>query len=261
MIAMTRRPERGLMLVIRLHAEDIPMSFTSFRNTARVAGCAASITLLAVASAAAQAPAKAYPAMARISAYFAADSNAEIALARTAAPASIARSADILVFGSRGYHRAVSGDNGFTCLVERSWNDAFDNPEFWNPSIRVPICFNAAATRSILPVYLARTAAVLVTHTLSAVRAAAQRDTVPDPAPRSMAMMMSRHGYLADGVGAAGPHVMVFLPNTADSAWGANLAGSPIGATPGDKPSITIFYLPVRQWSDGTPIVPAAAHD
>ena len=68
--------------------------------------------------------------------------------------------------------------------------------------------------------------------------------------------MLSPRGYLADGVGAAAPHLMVFLADMPEAAWGANLPDSPIGATAGDKPSITIFYMPARKWSDGTPYQP-----
>jgi len=64
--------------------------------------------------------------------------------------------------------------------------------------------------------------------------------------------MMSRQGYLADGVGPAGPHVMIYLDVPA-SKWAAGLPGSPIGmALPGYKGSDTVFYLSVSKWSDGT---------
>lgn len=237
------------------------MKPSEYRTLRRAIQAAAAFALVAGARIRAQTPAKSYPQMAALEAYLEPSAADEIALARSAAPASIADSADILVFDAHGYHKLASGRNGFTCLVERSWNDGFDNPEFWNPRIRVPICFNEAAARTVLPVYLARTAAVLGTHSLPAVMRAARMDSVPDPAPGSFAIMMSRRGYLADAVGAAGPHTMVFLANVPGSAWGANLAGSPVGSTPGDKASITIFYLPARQWSDGTPIAPPAQQD
>ena len=72
----------------------------------------------------------------------------EIALARTAAPPSISAEAAVLVLGSRGYEPAVTGKNGFTCFVERSWAAGFADAEFWNPKIRAPNCFNPEATRS-----------------------------------------------------------------------------------------------------------------
>jgi hypothetical protein len=53
--------------------------------------------------------------------YLIADRNAEIALARSAAPASISREAEVLVLGRHSYETAVKGKNGFACIVERSW--------------------------------------------------------------------------------------------------------------------------------------------
>src|SRR5271170_6737303 len=58
--------------------------------------------------------------------------NAEISLARSAAPESISRDADVLVLGPHGYETAVKGANGFVCMVGRGWG-MFDWPEFWNP--------------------------------------------------------------------------------------------------------------------------------
>jgi hypothetical protein len=52
--------------------------------------------------------------------------NAEILLARSAAPDSISSHATILVLGRQGYETAVRGKNGFVCMVERSWMAAFD---------------------------------------------------------------------------------------------------------------------------------------
>jgi len=68
--------------------------------------------------------------------------NAEILLARCAAPDSISRDATILVLGRQGYETAVQGKNGFVCMVERGWMAQFDSPEFWNPKIRGAECLN-----------------------------------------------------------------------------------------------------------------------
>jgi hypothetical protein len=43
--------------------------------------------------------------------------NAEILLARSAAPDSISSEATILVLGQQGYETAVRGKNGFVCMV------------------------------------------------------------------------------------------------------------------------------------------------
>jgi hypothetical protein len=81
-----------------------------------------------------------YPSMAPLGQYLIADRNAEIALARSAAPPSISRDATVMVLGSQGYETAVKGKNGFVCMVERAWMNPFDSPEFWNPRNRSPIC-------------------------------------------------------------------------------------------------------------------------
>jgi hypothetical protein len=86
-----------------------------------------------------------YHGMAPLDQYLMANRNAEIALARSAAPPSISRDAVVLVFEKSGYQTAVEGKNGFTCLVERSWMSPFDSPEFWNPRMRGPICYNQSS--------------------------------------------------------------------------------------------------------------------
>src|SRR5580704_16469573 len=73
------------------------------------------------------------PSMAPVDQYLMADRNAEIALARSAAPKSISGDAEVLVLGRRGYETAAKGKNGFVCVVERSWMAPFDDPEFLNP--------------------------------------------------------------------------------------------------------------------------------
>src|SRR5271169_3585680 len=84
--------------------------------------------------------------------------DAEIALARSAAPPSIAKDATVLVFGRQGYETAIQGTNGFVCNVDRSWMDAFEkSPEFWNPKRRGPVCYNPQAAKTLVPILLIRT--------------------------------------------------------------------------------------------------------
>src|ERR1700730_347851 len=61
-----------------------------------------------------------YPSMAPIEKYLM-DRDAEIALARSAAPPSISRDATVVILGKNGYETAVEGKNGFICIVERGW--------------------------------------------------------------------------------------------------------------------------------------------
>src|SRR6202140_4684539 len=99
-----------------------------------------------------------YPSMAPLDQYLIADRNAEIALARTAAPPSISQDATVMVLGRHGYETAVEGKNGFVCNVERAWMGSFENdPEFWNPKNRGPVCYNPPAASADLPITLIRT--------------------------------------------------------------------------------------------------------
>lgn len=213
--------------------------------------------VLCMATTVASAGAAVYPRMAPIAQYEAASRAEEIALARSAAPASIADHAQILSLGKHGYETAVAGRNGFVCLVARSWDLGFGNPEFWNPKIRAPECFNAAGARSVLPHYLERTRWVLAgrsvaaMHALATAAAAAGKGMKPDPG--SICYMMSRRGYLNDAVaGPWHPHVMTFALRVAPAAWGANLAGSPMAADDTNYEPVTIFMVIVPAWSDGT---------
>jgi hypothetical protein len=206
-----------------------------------------------------------YPGMASLDQYFSADRNAEIALARSAAPPSISRDATVLVFEKTGYQAAAEGKNGFTCLVERSWMSPFDSLEFWNPKMRGPICYNPAAVRTILPYTINRTRLVLTglskTQIHENITAAIAKNELPMPEAGAMSYMMSKAGNLGDSVGHWVPHLMFHIPKTDDANWGADLAGSPVlfNGQYRDVPEpANIFMLPVFHWSDGTAAPPEA---
>jgi len=215
--------------------------------------------LLCMTATLAGAAAAVYPRMAPIAQYETASRAEEIALARSAAPASISDHARILVLGGRGYETAVAGGNGFVCLVVRAWDMSFDNPEFWNPKIRSPECFNAAGARSVLPHYLERTRWVLAGYSMAKMRALAEAARTAGkgmkPLPGAICYMMSKGGYLNDTVaGPWYPHIMTFALDTKPAAWGANLADSPVAADDTNYKPVTIFMFIVAAWSDGTRI-------
>ncbi len=199
-----------------------------------------------------------YPTMAPLEQYLMADSHAEIVLARSAAPTSISGNATVLILEKSGYKTAVEGKSGFTCLVERSWMSPFDRPEFWNPKMRGPICYNPAAVRTILPYTINRTKLVLAglskAQMHESITAAIAKNELPTPAPGAMSYMMSKEGNLGDSVGHWCPHLMFHVPKAEDASWGADLAGSPVlfDDEHRDVPEPEIIYMvPVFQWSDG----------
>jgi hypothetical protein len=207
-----------------------------------------------------------YPEMAPVEQYRIPDAQAEISLARSAAPASISANAGVLVLGKHGYDTAVTGTNGFVCFVERSWSAGFDDAEFWNPKLRAPNCFNPPAVRSVLPHYLKRTEWVLAglskAQIIENARAAMASGRLTAPEAGSFSFMLSKHGYLSDdGAGPWLPHVMFFVPHGQAEAWGAGLGASPILGSEASPFEPTVLLIPVRQWSDGSPgPAPAPEH-
>jgi hypothetical protein len=205
-----------------------------------------------------------YPAMAPIEQYRIADPRDEIALARSAAPPSISMHAEVLVLGKHGYQTAVRGTNGFVCLVERSWDADFGDPEFWNPKRRGPDCFNPPAVRSVLPQYLQRTEWALAgigrAQMIERTRAAYASGRFTSPEAGSLSFMLSKHGYLSDdGAGPWLPHVMFFVAHGQTMIWGAGLQSSPILGSDSSPFEPTVLLIPVRRWSDGSPAPPPPA--
>jgi hypothetical protein len=198
-----------------------------------------------------------YPVMAPLNQYLSPDQNSEIGLARTAAPASISDRAEVMVLGREGYTTAVKGTNGFVCIVERSWGNATDAPDFWNPKMRAPHCFNQPAAKSFLLIYLMKTKLVLAgkskTEIVQAVASALDTKELPALEPGAMCYMMSKQQYLGDRDKSWHPHLMFFVPGSAEKSWGANLPGSPIFAADDPEERATIFLVVVGQWSDTTP--------
>jgi hypothetical protein len=197
-----------------------------------------------------------YPSMAPLDQYLMADRSSEIALARSAAPESISRDAAVLVLGRHGYETAIQGKNGFVCMVERSWTSPIEDPGFWNPKGRAPVCFNAAAARSYLPRTIKKTDLVLAGRTkaqmIETIAAAVDRGELPAMEAGAMCYMLSKQGYLSDRDPHWHPHLMFFVSQADPSVWGADMPGSPILAFTDTWEHLTVFLVPVRQLSDGT---------
>jgi hypothetical protein len=226
------------------------------RHVARWAAACAWVVMLSAVAGFAAANATSYERMAPLEQYLM-PSGSEIALARSAAPASISDKATVLTLNSQGYQTAVRGTNGFTCLVERGWMSPGASPDFWNPKMRGPVCYNPAASGSVLAYRLRRTKLALAGDSkekiLEEIRAALARKELSAPEPGAMSFMMSKDGYLGDDVGHWHPHLMFHVPKVAGSTWGANLPGSPVVLDDREVPEPeTMFLVPVSRWSDGT---------
>src|SRR5260370_40807365 len=163
--------------------------------------------------AAAQDPKQPYPTMAPIEQYLM-ERDAEIALARSAAPDAISHDASVIVLTRHGYETAVEGNNGWVCWVGRGWLAMFDNPEFWNPKVRAADCLNPPAARSILPYASKPTELLLAAHptpqVIAAIKAAIDKKELPPLERGTVSYMMSKGSYLTDKGGHNGPHLMFY---------------------------------------------------
>jgi hypothetical protein len=204
-----------------------------------------------------------YPSMAPVEQYLMADRNAEIALARSAAPEAISHDATILVLGRHGYETAVEGKNGFVCAVERGWMGPFEGDSaanFWNPKIRGPVCYNPPAARSILPLTYKRTEMIMAGQSkaqiIDALKVAYEKKELPPLEPGAMSYMMSKDQYLTDhGDHHWMAHLMFYTPLMDGAVWGADLPNSPVMLHPqfrGAPEPIDNFMVATDKWSDGT---------
>jgi hypothetical protein len=208
-----------------------------------------------------------YPKMAPVDQYLM-EKDAEIQLARSAAPDSISRDATILVLGRHGYETAVEGRNGFVCIVARGWAGMFDWPEYWSPKVRAADCMNRQAARSIVPIISLRARMVMAGHSkaeiLSALKTAYEKKQLPSLEAGAMDYMMSKPSYLTDQGGHNLPHLMFYAPFKDGKDWGSGAEGSPVMSAPywfispkesdaKGLPPIVVFLVPVATWADGTP--------
>ena len=197
-----------------------------------------------------------YPSMAPLEQYMM-EQKTEITLARSAAPESISQDAEVMVLGRHGYETVDTGKNGFVCLVWRSWAAGTDDPDFWNPKLRAPVCLNALAARSQVPLTLRKTEVILASRSKDqmseAIKAAFEKKELSTPETGAMCYMMSKQGYLNDRDGHWHPHLMFFLPLTDPAVWGAGPPDSPVLGVKSTLDRLTLFLIPIGQWSDGTP--------
>jgi uncharacterized protein YndB with AHSA1/START domain len=184
---------------------------------------------------------------------------AEIALARSAAPAAVADSATVWVLERGGFVIAVKGSNGFVCYVARSMasnprrGDGTLSKGFLDPEIRAPHCMSEAAARSVGEWHALMTRLALSGQTLlavdSAVRAALASGELVPPRSFAIAYMWSPHQHLGSQVGAWKPHMMIYAPFLTQATVGEN-------EFLGDGPQVidagspwAVMVVPVRQFA------------
>jgi hypothetical protein len=181
--------------------------------------------------------------------------DAEIALARSAAPGAVTDHATFKILTKTGYEVAVNGDNGFVCLVLRGWSaPTFTPAKFrelvYDAKVRAPICYNPAAARTVLP-YQELKAQLAIAgkdpdQIAASVKDAYANSKLPKMEQVAFAYMFSADMYLAPGIGAFHPHVMVFTPYYENAMLGGNPFGGPEPFVSDDAgTAFTVTVIPV----------------
>jgi hypothetical protein len=190
--------------------------------------------------------------------YLPTNREAEIALARTAAPPSISANASVYILGPHGYEKVVDGTNGWACIVGHSFDAFFNDSEFWLPENRSPACLNPPAVATELPRFVQRSQWVMagasIREMIAKTKAALADGSIKQPAPDAFAFMLSKKGYLNHAHGPWHPHVMFFVPYNQLNSWGAtSVSRAPIQSY-GDNGSLEPLNvdIPVKRWSDGS---------
>ncbi len=181
---------------------------------------------------------------------------AEIALARSAAPENVSAHATVKTLTASGYKVATQGDNGFVCIVMRGWGAPTFTPTqlrelVYYAKLRAPICFNPVASRTVLPLQELRARLGMEGKTpdqiAEGVQAAYAKGELPRMETVAFAYMFSADQDLGPGVGAWHPHMMVYTPYYENSMLGGNqFAGAlPVVTDDAGTPfAVTVIQVP-----------------
>jgi hypothetical protein len=176
----------------------------------------------------------------------------EVALALSAAPASLTAGAAVYVLHDGQFIKVRDGSTGWTCTVSR---DARVNGV-------APMCFDPEGARTLMREEMLRTRLELRGLTNTAIQrevdAAFQRGTLRHPGKPAIIYMMSSHQVLVvynedstQVVGAWHPHLMIYLPGTSvgQFALGASQEAGPM-SIPFTDAGGSELVIQVPHWAD-----------
>lgn len=206
-----------------------------FSVLCRVVTCGLALTaVLPIGGAGGQSRTGARPAMPRA---------AEVALARSAAPAAISATARVWIWNGSRYEVADSGSTGVNCFLSRAWV----------PSVE-PHCLDAEASGTILPILMYRieqyAQGVADSMVERQITAGLRSGRFKLPQRPAVTYMMSAAQELVGGngtaVGAWQPHLMIYYPG-----WTGEQAGLPgfvadVGFIENPGTPLAAFVVPLR---------------
>jgi hypothetical protein len=176
------------------------------------------------------------PAMAR---------DAEIALARSAAPAAVSAKARVWTWTGSTYVVADSGSSRVNCYVGRPWV----------PSVE-PHCFDEEGSRTVMPILMRR----VELYAQGKTDAEADREIAEGllagrfrlPSRPAVTYMMSQKQELVNGngsaVGAWQPHLMIYHPNLTGESVGLPGFVADLGFVENPGTALSALIVPLRSF-------------
>ncbi len=173
--------------------------------------------------------------------------NHEIQLALSAAPEEVAREASVYLLAEDGYRKVREGSNGFGCMVRR-----------WGYALALqPICFDAEASATVLPVYQFRVEGEMAGRDRWEIEREIEEGFATGrfraPSRPCIAYAFSREQRVFDP--ASGrlapwyPHVMLYFPN---------LTNREVGASPGHLGDVPLPFVMSEGKPDSYIVIPIA---
>jgi len=179
---------------------------------------------------------------------------AEVVLARSAAPEKVSARATVKILTPSGYKVVAAGENGFVCIVMRGWAAATSAtaPErdlVYYAQLRAPICFDPVASRTVLPLQELQAKLGMEgkgpDQIAEAVQAAFTKGELPRMEAVAFAYMFSADQDLGLGLGAWHPHMMVYTPYYENSMLGGNEPDSRLPIVGNDGTQFAVTVIPV----------------
>ena len=176
----------------------------------------------------------------------------ELAIAATAGPNSITENATYYVLRESGFERVVDGTNGFHCFVERSWTGPRRGTDrAFDPKVRAPHCINDEGSETTMQEIFMVSHMAMAGHgneeITREIDAAHADGRLRLPERLSLTYMMSKHQYLAEGIEAWHPHVMIWIPYLTEADVGNIPFGTKnavLGFPPGTRRTVLIIPVP-----------------
>ena len=182
---------------------------------------------------------------------------AEVALARSAAPEKISAHATVKILTTSGYKVAVQGDNGFVCIVMRGWaaaisTTAAERDLVYDAKLRAPHCFDSVASRTVLPLQELQAKLGMEGKGPDQIAKEVQEAYVKGKLPKmekvAFAYMFSANQDLGLGAGTWHPHMMVYAPHYENSMLGGSEveSGLPVVGDGGTPFAVTVIPVDDR---------------